>query len=64
MTYAEKLLQMRTELQQLATVLMEDDDYELAQKVVAACSVIKAVHNDFAEAGFDEHEWLTGEAPE
>ena len=63
MTYAEKLTQMRAELQELAVVLMEDDDYDLAQKVVAACQVIKAVHNDFAEAGFDEHEWLSGEPP-
>lgn len=57
MTYAEKLTQMRVELQQLAAVLMDDDDFELAQKVVTACLVIKNVHNDFAEAGFDEHEW-------
>lgn len=64
MTYAEKLIQMRVELQELAEALMEDDDFEVAQKVVAACAVIKAIHNDFAESGFDEHEWMSGAPPQ
>lgn len=57
MTYAQKLTQWRIELQQLASDLMEDDDFEMAQKVVAAALVIKQVHDEFAAAGIDEQEW-------
>lgn len=59
MTYAEKLLQWRSELGQMARELLDSDDPEQAQKVVHAITVIKAVHSDLARLGLDECEWLS-----
>jgi len=38
---------------------MEDDDFATAQKVCAAADVIKQVHDNFAESGFDQEECLS-----
>lgn len=63
-TYADKLTQWRRELQQLATELMENDSFEEAQAVVVAAVVVKKVHDQLAEAGLDEEEWISeGGAP-
>lgn len=59
MTYAEKLVQWRHELGQMARELLDSDDPEQAQQAVHAITVIKALHDDLARLALDQCDWTS-----
>lgn len=64
MTYAEKLLQWRGEMGQMASELLDSDDPDQALMLVEAIAMVKRVHCELGKLGLDSCDWAPPETPQ
>lgn len=56
--FADKLVEWRVEMQRMAEMLMDDDQFVLAQQAVNAAVLVKQLHDAMSkEDSYDEEEW-------
>ena len=63
MTYGEKLLQWRGEIQVMVGELLDSDDPEQALLLVQAITTIKQAHVELGKLGLVECDWAPKEPP-